>query len=64
MHPTEQIDKINQVLDVLGDTSGNGIQNFDAVQAISKILGRKNEWNSLSDNTALKRKLKKNSVTI
>jgi hypothetical protein len=64
--PSEQIDHINNILNVV-DTfpdKGKSLVNYDALQAIRKVLDRKNQWDILSEKTVLKRTLKKNLVTV
>lgn len=61
---SEVIESINHVIDAAEAISGSGkgksIVNFDALHAIKHILGRESSWTGISENTSLKRKLKKN----
>ena len=65
-HPSEQVEIINQILNVVDDMKpkGTSLVNFDTLHAIRKILGRKSDWDDIGDKTLLKRKLKKNAVTV
>ena len=65
MKPSDQIERINQLLNVVGDTKGNSIVNYDALHAVRKILGRDDSrWVFIGDDTLLKRTLRKNLVVI
>ena len=66
-HPTEIVEKIHAILDVLDEcnTKGNSLANYDALHAIRHLLERpRNDWAVISDKTFFKRKLKKISVVI
>ena len=65
-HPSKQVEIINQILNVVDDMKpkGTSLINFDALHAIRHVLERTNEWEGLGNSTLLKRKLKKNSVTV
>lgn len=67
-HPAELVELINKILDtadsIPGGTKGKSLTNFDALNAVRHILGRKSSWDSIGDNTVFKRSLKKNSVVI
>lgn len=67
-HPSELVETINQILDaadsIPGGTKGKSLTNFDALNAIRHILGRKSSWNEIGDATVFKRTLKKKGLVI
>ena len=64
----ERLENIKSLITVVDGMSnsknGKSLINYDSMMAIRKILGVNDSWNALSDNTLLKRTLKKANVII